>query len=85
MMDYLGQKNVGYLGSVWNILVHLESGYRTGGYQHFGPKDLIIPFNLSVERMRKLAEVIVDSTERMGNLCLDYNPVGGKVQIEVLS
>ena len=62
-----------------------ESGYRTGGYQHFGPKDLIIPFNLSVERMRKLAEVIVDSTERMGNLCLDYNPVGGKVQIEVLS
>ncbi|MFR8928415.1 MAG: hypothetical protein ACLVHJ_02225 [Blautia sp.] len=62
-----------------------ESGYRTGGYQHFGPKDLIIPFNLSVERMRKLAEVIVDSTERMGNLCLDYNPVGGKMQIEVLS
>lgn len=61
-----------------------ESGYRTGGYQYFGPKDLIIPSNLSVERMRKLAEVIVDSTERMGNLCLDYNPVGGKVQIEEL-
>ena len=61
-----------------------ESGYRTGGYQYFGPKDLIIPSNLSMERMRKLAEVIVDSTERMGNLCLDYNPVGGKVQIEEL-
>ena len=25
MMDYLGQKNVGYLGSVWNILVHLTN------------------------------------------------------------
>lgn len=64
----------------------VQNGFRTFRIEESFQTGMTVPFphDTMEKKAREVTIVIVDSTERMGNLCLDYNPVGGKVQIEVL-
>lgn len=45
---------------------------------------MILSPSMSVDKMKQLAQMAVNQAIEMGNLCLEYNPVGGAVQITTL-
>ena len=56
----------------------------TGGSEDFGPKNMILSPSMSVDKMKQMAKMAVTHAIEMGDLCLEYNPVGGAVQITTL-
>ena len=56
----------------------------TGGSEDFGPKNMILSPTMSVDKMKQLAKMAVRHAIEMGDLCLEYNPVGGEIQIASL-
>lgn len=65
-------------------MLAFTTGYLTGGSDDFGPKNMILSPSMSVDKMKQLAQMAVNQAIEMGNLCLEYNPVGGAVQITTL-
>lgn len=58
--------------------------YMTGGSENFGPKNMILSPSMSVDKMKQMAKMAVTHAIEMGDLCLEYNPVGGEIQIASL-
>lgn len=65
-------------------MLAFTTGYLTGGSDDFGPKNMILSPSMPVDKMKQLAQMAVNHAIEMGSLCLEYNPVGGAVQIKSL-
>lgn len=65
-------------------MLAFTTGYLTGGSDDFGPKNMILSPSMSVDKMKQLAQMAVRHAIEMGDLCLEYNPVGGEIQIASL-
>ena len=70
-------------GATFSSRTYHEGTYL-GGYLNFVPDRPAIPRNLPIEKMEEIATGLVETAEKLGDLALRINPVGGSVQIRTL-
>ena len=75
---YLNRQGATFSGRIYH------EGTYMGGYLNFVPDRPAIPRNLPIEKMEEIAIGLVETAEKLGNLALRTNPVGGSVQIRTI-
>ena len=79
---YFGREHcvISRLGTTYDGLTYSE-GTHSMGFRNYTPLNLAFHRDLSVDKMIEVAKIAVETAEKMGDIILDYNSVGGPVQI----